>query len=157
MQPDAGPLSMYGHPAECDQLDWSWVDAALTAADVYWIVAAAQGRPPPARPVWGVWREPWIEVSIGSPRLRAAIAPGSAVTAHFGDALDVVIVEGVVTGTTDDPAAITAYDDKYDWDYDVERYGALTVVRADKVMAWRSAGPAGRDGFVAAGRWRFGR
>ena len=53
------------------------------------------------------------------------------------------------------PALLTAYDAKYDWSYDVEQYGLFTRVEPDFVMAWRAAGPAGRDGFRQAGRWRF--
>lgn len=50
---------------------------------------------------------------------------------------------------------ITKYDRKYDWQYEVDQYGPLVVVEVDKVMAWRSAGRHGRDGFQSAARWRF--
>jgi hypothetical protein len=155
MQPEEGRLSMFGRPTDAEPLDWAWVDGELASAEVYWIVAGAVGDRPQARPVWGVWRDQRIEASVGSPRLRATIELGTPVTVHLGGAVDVVIVEGEVTGMTSDPDATAAYDEKYDWEYDTDRYGALTVVRPETVMAWRSTGPAGRDGFVAAGRWRF--
>lgn len=156
MATDAGPLRMFGTPTDAARLAWAWVDDRLVAADVYWIVAAAADRAR-ARPVWGVWRDEHVVLSIGSPRVKEAIGPGSPVTVHLGDGLDVVIVEGHVSGPTDDRPAIADYDVKYDWEYRVDRYGPLTVIAPDIVMAWRSAGPAGRDGFRATGRWRFPR
>src|SRR2546430_11399990 len=49
---------------------------------------------------------------------------------------------------------LAAYDRKYTWTYDVGAYGELTVVEVGTVLAWRTAGWAGRDSFVASGRWR---
>ena len=53
-------------------------------------------------------------------------------------------------------AVVAAYDRKYDYRYDVEQHGVLTTAAPTTVLAWRSAGPAGRDGFVEAGRWQLG-
>ena len=50
---------------------------------------------------------------------------------------------------------IDAYDAKYDWTYDAVEYGQLTEVRPQTIIAWRAAGPAGRDGFVESGKWFF--
>jgi hypothetical protein len=50
---------------------------------------------------------------------------------------------------------IAAYDEKYDWHYTASEYGPLVVVVAATVLAWRSAGWAGREGFQQTGRWRF--
>lgn len=111
MQPEEGRLSMFGRPTDAEPLDWAWVDGELASAEVYWIVARARGDRPQARPVWGVWRDERIEASIGSPRLRATIELGTTITVHLGGALDVVIIEGEVTGTTTDPAATAAYDE----------------------------------------------
>jgi hypothetical protein len=154
---DAQRLIMYGQPAEGEQLDWSWVDAELRSAGVYWVVAAdTTGERPQTRPVWGVWRDPRLLLSIGSPKVNAAIHPGSPVTVHLGGDVDVVIVEGRAGGSSDDPGAVAQYDDKYDWAYSVDAYGPFTAVVAETVLAWRAAGFAGRDGFRATGKWRFG-
>jgi hypothetical protein len=154
MTPVGGRLTMYGSAADLDPIEWGWVADQFAAAGIYWIVAATSDHPA-ARPVWGVWWEARLLLSIGSPRVRGAVGDGTPVTVHLGSGLDVVIVEGTVAGTTGEGAALAAYDAKYDWDYDLEQYGPLTVVAPRKVMAWRSAGRAGRDGFRAAGRWMF--
>ena len=148
-------LIMYGQPAEGEQLDWSWVVAELRSAGVYWVVAAdttadAAAERPQARPVWGVWRDHRLLLSIGSPKLNAVIHPGSPVTVHLGGDVDVVIVEGLAVGSSDDAEAVAQYDDKYDWAYSVDAYGPFTVVVAEAVLAWRAAG------FGATGKWRFG-
>lgn len=154
---DAQRLIMYGQPAEGKQLDWSWVDAELKSAGVYWVVAADNtGERPQARPVWGVWRDQRVFLSIGSPRVNAAIRPGSPVTVHLGGDVDVVIVEGRVVGPSDDAGVLAEYDEKYDWEYSLDVYGPFIVVAPANVLAWRSEGFAGRDGFGATGKWRFG-
>jgi hypothetical protein len=147
---------MYGAPATVERLEWTWVDEQLATAGAYWVVTAGSGRPHP-RPVWGVWHGSALALSIGSPALRAAAEPTVPVTVHLGSELDVVVVEGSVVGPTADPDLLDEYDRKYDWSYAVEQYGPLTRVVPHKVLAWRSAGWAGRDGFRAAGRWTFHR
>ena len=153
MEPKGETLTMYGAPSESAPLEWDWVAGELAAAGTYWIAAGA-GRPH-ARPVWGVWGDRLLHLSIGSPTVRRAIEQQPLVTIHLGSASDVVLMEGAVAGTTDDPGIVSQYERKYDWTYDVSEYGPLTTIAVDVVMAWRSAGWAGRDGFVATGRWRF--
>ena len=94
----------------------------MRSAGVYWVVAAdTTDERRKARPVWGVWRDRRLLLSIGSPKVH-------------GD----------------------QYDDKYDWAYSVDAYGPFSVVAAETVLAWRAAAFAGRDGFRATGKWRFG-
>ncbi len=81
--------------------------------------------------------------------------PGAPATVHLDSGTDVVIVEGVVSPLPSSASGVDAYNEKYDWDYDVERYGPLTVVAPTTVMAWRAKGVAGRDGFGSTGRWTF--
>jgi hypothetical protein len=95
-----------------------------------------------------------LHLSIGSPTLAAA-PNGSLATVHLDSGTDVVIVEGVVESKTVDPGLIATYDAKYTWVYDVDAYGPLTSIRPHTVLAWRSAGWAGHDGFIAANRWRW--
>jgi hypothetical protein len=83
-----------------------------------------------------------------------------AVTVHLDSGTDVVLVEGT-TGLTSQgatpPSSVEAYNAKYHWDYEIARYGELTVVEPVRVLAWRSAGWAGRDSFQATGCWVFDR
>jgi hypothetical protein len=74
---------------------------------------------------------------------------------HLDSGTDVVILEGRVESRSVDPELIAAYESKYTWKYDVDAYGPLTSIRPHTVLAWRSAGWAGRDGFIETNRWRW--
>ncbi|HKT02949.1 MAG TPA: hypothetical protein VJT31_25740 [Rugosimonospora sp.] len=155
MEPRQQPLRMYGHPAGHEPLAWAWVREQLATAPTYWVVARGPGHPHP-RPVWGVWHDDVLYLSLGSPALLAAVGRDADVTVHLDSGTDVVIVEGTAGSDLATPAAVVAaYDRKYTWSYDTGSYGQLTVVRPGTVLAWRTAGWAGRDSFVASGRWRF--
>ncbi len=154
MDPVAEELVMYGSPAEVRGLEWAWVAEQLTGAGAYWTVTHTSMHPHP-RPVWGVWQRNVLYLSIGSPRLIADAHHDAAVTVHLGGVNDVVIVEGIVRGRNRDREVLDAYNAKYDWDYTIDTYGPFTTVVPAKVMAWRSAGWAGRDGFQQTGKWRF--
>ena len=162
MEPIPEPIRMFGAPPDAEPLDWSWVVEQLTAAETYWVCTTVDPDPegmnyPHPRPVWGVWLDHWLHLSLGSPTLRRHIGFHPGVTVHLDSGLDVVLVEGLAIQSTagESARAIEAYDAKYDWSYDVDQYGAFVRVEPDFVMAWRAAGPAGRDGFRHAGRWRF--
>lgn len=154
MGPEPEQLIMYGKRAEVGDLDWTWVSEQLVNAAAYWTAIPSSGHPHP-RPVWGIWSTETLYLSIGSPLLNSGTTLDAPVTAHLGSVTNVVIVEGAVAGSTDDPEVLAAYNAKYDWNYTVEEYGPFTVVAPSKVLAWRSAGWAGRDGFQQTGRWRF--
>ena len=149
------PLRMFGAPSANSQLAWSWVEQQLTDAETYWVDVAGAGPLPHARPVWGVWLDEQLHLSIGTPAIRRAAKPGAGATVHLPDGLDVVIVEGEIAGPTSGAEVIAAYDKKYDWTYDLEQYGPFTTIDPSNVLAWRAAGPAGRDGFAHTGRWTW--
>ena len=113
-----------------------------------------RGRPQP-RPVWGIWADEWLNLSIGSPAISRLLEGQPEITVHLDSGTDVVVLEGVVAGRTDDPVLIRAYNDKYDGTYTKHEYGPLTRIRPTVALAWRAAGWAGRDGFRQGGRWRF--
>jgi hypothetical protein len=154
VEPVREQLVMYGQPSEVPNLEWAWVDERLGAAPAYWVIAQGSGQPHP-RPVWGVWLDEVLYLSIGSPRINAALARPTPVTIHLGSETDVVILEGTTAASSEAEGAVRSYNAKYDWDYRIAEYGAFTTVVPAKVMAWRSAGWAGREGFTATGRWRF--
>ncbi len=155
VEPKPRPLRMFGAPSGSGTLGWEWVEDALVRADTYWVVARGVGHPHP-RPVWGVWHQRSLHLSLGSPAINAAVAADPTVTVHLDSGLDVVIVEGlVVPPRPATPGPVEVYDAKYDWHYDVDRYGELVQVDPSDVLAWRTAGPAGRDGFGDTGRWSF--
>lgn len=145
---------MYLSESTAPPLPWEWVDGQLRDAELYWVTARSPAHP---RPVWGTWTGEHLHLSIGTPAFRAAVERDPRVVVHLDSALDVVIVEGRVTGSTRDPADVARYDEKYDYRYDAEQYGPFYAVTPDAVLAWRAAGPAGRDGFQETGRWVFDR
>jgi len=132
------------------------VEAQLGAAGTYWLVARTPGHPHP-RPVWGIWHGQQLHLSVGSPTLRRAVDLDPVVTVHLESGTDVVLLEGTISRTNDETpsSVIQAYNAKYDWDYDVAEYGELLVVRPQRVLAWRTAGWAGRESFQATGCWHF--
>ncbi len=146
---------MYGTPSEASPLDWTWVEGELVRSGVYWVVASGGAHPHP-RPVWGVWGDQRLHLSIGSPVIARQLEQVGTVTVHLESGVDVVIVEGTAAGSTSAPHLYEAYNDKYDWNYTTEEYGPLTTIAPTTVLAWRAAGWAGREGFRETGRWRFG-
>lgn len=146
------PLRLYTRPSEHPQLPWSWVDGQLSAAGTFWIVTTG-GRYPHPRPVWGVWHDLRLHVSVGSPALVRDLQIGRGVTVHLDSGIDVVIVEGDVEPPTRDRVVLDAYDAKYDYRYDADQFGPLITIRPRSILAWRTAGPAGRDSFQETGRW----
>lgn len=155
LEPRPVALTFYGEPSNHPQLPWSWVEDELRSAGTYWAVVRSAGHPHP-RPVWGVWQEHQLALSIGSPAVHAAIAEDSRMTVHLGSGTDVVIVEGRATVMTEPVSTvIAAYDTKYEWNYSHAEYGPMTRIRPSRVIAWRSAGWAGREGFQTSGSWQF--
>ena len=152
--PERERLVMYGAPSDAAPLEWEWVDGQLRTAGTYWVVPNGDRRPHP-RPVWGVWQDELLHLSIGSPVISRLLRQDTDVVVHLDSGVDVVVVEGSVAGRSDDALVIDAYDEKYDWRYTVDEYGPLTRIAPRVVMAWRSAGWAGRDGFQQTCRWRF--
>ena len=149
----AEPVRFYAQVSELPSLAWSWVDERLRLAPTYWVSTDGDGHPHP-RPVWGVWHDAALWLSVGSPALRAAITAGEAVTVHLDSGTEPVIVEGVAeAGAGDQSAPISAYDTKYEWEYDVGEYGALVRIEPTTVLAWQTAGYAGRESFQRVGKW----
>lgn len=153
----ADRLRMWGQENDSPPPDWQWVADQLVQADTYWVVARSAGYPHP-RPVWGIWRDGAVLLSIGSPLITSALAADPRAAVHLDSGIDVIIVEGLASVVTEPDALAdfaAAYNAKYDWEYRVERDGRPTHVDAHRVLAWRAAGPAGRDGFPQAARWTF--
>ena len=155
MEPVRGVLRLYGAESDAAPLAWEWVEEQLVQASVYWVVPRAERHPHP-RPVWGTWSGNLLHLSVGSPQIVSDLRADPTVTVHLGGDVDVVVVEGVVGGEWTDADAVRPYDGKYDWKYASAEHGDLFVVRPVTVLAWRSTGFAGRDGFRETGRWSFG-
>lgn len=146
---------MYGSVSEVEPLAWAWVETELERAGTYWITPRGPGHPHP-RPVWGVLADDGLWLTIGSPVVARQVAADPVVTVHLDSGTDVVIVEGTASLASAGASArhIDAYDAKYDWHYTLDEYGPFTHVRPALILAWRSGGWAGHDGFQQVGRWR---
>lgn len=150
------PLRLFGQPADTEALDWPWVQQQLEAAPTYWVNTRSAGPSHPhPRPVWGIWHERDLYLSVGSLVLVRQLASDPVVTVHVDSGTDVVIVEGTAVDLSVDQLFLERYNTKYDWNYVVDEYGPLTHVVATAVIAWRSAGWAGRGGIRSSGRWRM--
>jgi hypothetical protein len=151
-------------------LPWSWAVERLSAERNYWLVTARRDGFPQARPVWGVWSEAGLLVSVGGGGLgRAAIADGAAampITVHLDDADDVVILEGVIDRVSGSHAPITfaidrqqhrsaveAYNAKYSWDFDPDDPESRLnfLVRPHVAYGWHATSTSVEGGT----RWRF--
>jgi hypothetical protein len=88
-------------------LPWSWAVERLTAERNYWVVSVRRDGFPQARPVWGVWHETGLFLSVGHGGLQRTSVmdarPAVPATVHVDSAVDVVIIEGVIdrVGTND--------------------------------------------------------
>ena len=149
------PLRMYFTESDAAPLEWDWVEEQLAAAGTYWVAARSPAHPHP-RPVWGVWLDDALLLSVGSPVVRRQLEDDARTTVHLDSGTDVVIVEGTCTGPAPAdriPAFLEAYDAKYTWAYAVDEYGPPIVIAPTTIMAWRSGGWAGRDGFQQTAKW----
>jgi hypothetical protein len=149
------PLRFYGQASDAGELDWDWVDGQLREAGTYWVTARTEGHPHP-RPVWGVWLGNHLYLSIGTPVTTEALATDPTVTVHLDSGTEVVIVEGRAYGPSTDAEVVAEYNRKYDWSYDADTYGRLTIVLPETVLAWRTRGWAGRESFQQTGKWQLG-
>jgi hypothetical protein len=142
---------MWGSEKDCPPIDWSHVEARLRDSIVYWLVTDAGSRP-----VWGVWDDDCLWLSIGSSVLWRGLGASPKASAHLEDGHDVVIVEGV-TSTIRDAAALArfceVYNPKYRWDFTTETSGPIVRLAPRVVLAWRTGAfdQAKADPFPLAG------
>ncbi|HVM08943.1 MAG TPA: hypothetical protein VM345_10785 [Acidimicrobiales bacterium] len=148
-----------------ERLPWSWALDRIEAEKNYWIVSVRTDGFPQARPVWGVWSEAGLLLSVGGGGLaRAERRSALPVTVHLDDAIDVVIIEGtidrfagpaeLVTTAIDEAArreAIPRYNEKYSWNFEPDTDMLNFVVRPHTVLGWHSTPTAVEGGT----KWTF--
>ena len=146
-------------------LPWSWADEHLAKERNYWLVSVRRNGFPQARPLWGVWSDGLLYLSVGHAGLQRAEEPEEGrldVSVHVDSAVDVVIVEGTIErvadeygggrfkipGGVDDEALHRAgelYKAKYDYSADFVNF----VVRPRVVYGWRA------EDVRTATKWTF--
>ena len=133
-------------------LDWEWAVARLVEERNYWIVSVRKNGMPQARPVWGVWSDETLYLSVGHGGLQRAMQSPKGpwdVSVHVDSAVDVVIIEGIAERVaTDDPERRAAYNTKYDWD--LWKGGLNFVVHPRLVYGWKA------EDVKTATKWTFG-
>jgi len=151
---------MYGRVATLEPIEWTWVVERLEAAGTYWLATTNDDGTPHPRPVWGVWVDGRLFLSVGSHVHNRNLRQRPAVAVHLGDGVEVVAVHGTATQLDRDdpvlPRFVEVYDPKYSWQYSFDELPPPVAVDPSVVVAWRSAGADGREGFRAAGKWVFG-
>ena len=151
---------MYGRVQALEPVEWKTASALLEAAGGYWLVTTNGDGTPHARPVWGVWLDDRLLLSVGSHVHNRNLRARPRVSVHVDGVLDVVIVEGRAHQLERDdpviPRFLEVYDPKYDWQYSLDELPPPVAVAPSTVIAWRSAGAHGRDGFRATSKWTFG-
>ena len=154
-QPTRASLSGYVEPGKL--LPWRWVDARMASARNYWITTHASDFPS-SRPVWGVWKSPYLWFSTGSAVGRNMTRnPRVQVNLESGD--EVVVIEGIATVLSSEHAIVWAkdYNQKYNWDLP-ETTDGVWQIAPGRVLAWRSdnTGLDNGAGFSnSATEWRF--
>lgn len=133
-----------------EQLPWSWALDRLGREKNYWLTTTRRDGFPQARPVWGIWSEVGLLLSVGNGGLqRTAQQSDMPVTVHTDDAIEVVIIEGVIdrvagadVSSAVDSAikrdAMIRYNEKYSWDFDLDGDGLNFLVRPLVAYGWRS-------------------
>lgn len=132
-----------------DLLPWSWAEERLTEERNYWLISVRRDGFPQARPLWGVWLDGALYLSVGHAGLQRASSPESDVTVHVDSAVDVVILEGTVERITDSDDTVRrageAYQAKYDYSADFVNF----VVRPRIAYGWKA------EDVKTATRWTF--
>jgi general stress protein 26 len=159
-EPERSPITMFGRAREeAPALEWSWAVERLERAEDYWLVTVGSGGRPAARPVWGLWMDDRLYLTLGSSTHHRNLEARDEVTVHLGDAHDVVIVEGRATFLHDRPTLerlVERYNPKYRWDFTADTTGAVLDVAPRAVLAWIAAptSEAKASAFPMAGsRW----
>lgn len=149
------------------RLPWSWVEEELQAERNFWLATITADGKPQARPLWGVWHQGRLTMSIGGVGLtRTSGRNGIPATMHLDSAENVVIIEGELEpvirpgreGGTFDLGeelvpVLELWNAKYGKGWTPEKHAVNMLLHPRKVMAWREG--EDREGPDAAGKWVF--
>lgn len=156
-------LRMWGRELDVRTFEWSDVEEQLRGAGAYWAISVSRSGHPAPRPVWGVWLDDRLLLSVGSRSLRRGTDVHPQVSVHLGDPLSVVVVEGTASmfaGPFDHYVA--TYNAKYSWSFaadDAMVTGGTLEVMPSTVLAWTTVPVADCTPDMqfpsTAGRWTF--
>jgi hypothetical protein len=129
-------------------LPWSWAVEQLTKERNYWLASVRRDGFPQARPLWGVWLDNRLYLSVGHAGMQRAMKQDE-VSVHVDSAVDVVIIEGTIEKvggkTKDVKEAGELYEKKYEYSADFVNF----VVRPKVVYGWKA------ENVGTATKWTF--
>jgi hypothetical protein len=158
-EPASSRPRMFGGHLEPGLLPWKWAEAQLGAARTYWMATTRSDGRAYTRPVWGIWLDAVLYISIGAPLAAQNLARTPAATVHLESGTNVVILEGVAEAVTDPSLVahiISAYEAKYLWKWLPN--DQLYAFRPQVGFGWLSADNGLDGGAVFLGtttRWTF--
>ena len=148
------PRHVRGH------IPWAAVDARLTAATSVIIVSTRPDGRPHAAPVWYLWTGKAVYFATRTESVKGKnLGNGAWIVAHFGDADDVLFMDGPVVLVTD-----KAEQEAADRDYTAKHINQVTgagysvwdvtgnaLFRLDpqRIVTWNDGNARGRT------EWRF--
>lgn len=156
---------MWGRRTEAPAIPWPDVEARLVEAEEYWLISVQADGTPTPRPVWGVWLDERLLLSVGSTSHWRGVGSHPEVAVHLGDPLSVVILQGRAgKAEGDDVFAryVDIFNSKYSWNFDAASpmvTDGTVEVLPSVVLAWNTV--PGRESNPemsfpnSAGRWRF--
>ena len=157
---------MWGRPTDAPTIPWPDAEARLLATEEYWLISVQADGSPTPRPVWGVWLDDRLLLTVGSTSHWRGISANPEVAVHLGDPLSVVIVQGRASKLKRKDVFhqyVEDFNSKYSWNFDAANPmvadGTLEVLPS-VVLAWNtSPAPECVPDMTfpsAAGRWTFG-
>ena len=158
--PRSVPITFWGGERGGQPLQWDRVEWQLDSALTYWFSTVSSDGVPQPRPVWGLWHDGRLMLTVGSTTAWGNLRGNQNVSVNLVDSSEVVILEGVASTTPpDDPAVVASflerYNTKYRWDMPPEDMRGVIVVEPRKVMAWVATPLDDKGGGFprAAGKW----
>ena len=146
-EPTATALRMWGQVRDAPTIPWDEVRARLESCPEYWLVTVQPDGMPTPRPVWGVWLDDRLLLSVGSTSHWRGIETHPQVAVHLPDPLGVVIVAGRARKATGDEAffrrVVDRYNPKYSWGFEPTEpmvVDGVMEVLPSTVLAWTTVG-----------------
>lgn len=143
---------------EDKRLPWSWAERQIVRSRNYWVASVGADGIAHTRPVWGVWLDGALVLSVGGGRMTANLSErGGHVTVHLESGDRVVILEGSATLLEAASGQFcAAYNRKYEWDLTPDSPGRVFVFWPLLAYGWISDGDDRGETFQnSATRWTF--
>lgn len=163
-EPRRVPIKFWGGERPAPEIAWDRVVNVLETAPIYWLSTAnADGRPQP-RPVWGLWHDERLLLTVGSTTTWRNFRTRPDVSVNLPSGSEVVILEGTASVEEDRAVLdgyIERYNPKYGWNFKDGDAGGVIAVQPTTLLTWIAtpldSSPGGETLFPrAASKWVWG-